>query len=127
VVKDSRSQGSGTLSFYGDDASGLFPGAPLRPRQAGDRRFVGELAYAMVIYQGSVKDLQGRPAADHGKYVEAPKAQANAKGRLSPARAEEKAPAWSLSVTKSTSVGSKTYCPARVRVGRLVRAIPRWP
>ncbi len=87
----------------------------------------GELAHAIGHLQGTVKNLQGRPAADHGKYVEARKTQANAKGRLSPTRAEKKAPAWSLSVTKSTSVGSKTYCPARVRVGRLVRVIPRWP
>jgi uncharacterized protein (TIGR02246 family) len=91
----------GTVSYYSDDASVLFPGAPIATDKQAIRALwisllapaapvswqpnkvevarSGDLAYAMGVYQGTTKDSQGKLVADHGKYVEVWKKQADGK------------------------------------------------
>ena len=91
----------GTVSYYSDDASVLPPNAPIATgKQAIHAVWVsllgpgvslswqaskvevsrsGDLAYAMGVYQATMKDSQGKPVADHGKYVEVWKKQADGK------------------------------------------------
>jgi uncharacterized protein (TIGR02246 family) len=91
----------GAVSYYSDDASLLPPNAPSaigkqairavwasllgpgssvswHPIQVDVSRS-GDLAYAMGVYQETAKDSQGKPVADHGKYVEVWKKQADGK------------------------------------------------
>ncbi len=90
-----------TVSFYSEDASLLAPNAPI----ASDKQAIraawasllgpdtslawqaskvevsrsGDLAYVTGAYQLSMKDSQGKPAADRGKFVEVWKKQADGK------------------------------------------------
>ena len=91
----------GTVSYYSDDASVLPPNAPIatskeairaawasllvpgasvswQPGKAEVSRS-SDLAYAMGTYESSMKDSRGKPVADHGKYVEVWKKQADGK------------------------------------------------
>jgi len=91
----------GTVSYYSDDASVLAPNAPIATGKQAIRAVwasllvpgasvswqvskveasrSGDLAYAIGVYQATLKDSQGKPAADHGKYVEVWKKQADGK------------------------------------------------
>jgi uncharacterized protein (TIGR02246 family) len=91
----------GTVSYYSDDASVLAPNAPIATDKQAIRAVwasllgpgvsvswqpskvevsrSGDLAYAMGVYQTALKDSQGKPVADHGKYVEVWKKQADGK------------------------------------------------
>jgi uncharacterized protein (TIGR02246 family) len=89
----------GTISYYSDDASVLPPNASIvsgkqairavwasllvpgaseswQPSKVEVSRS-GDLAYTMGVYQSTMKDSRGKPAADHGKYVEVWKKQAD--------------------------------------------------
>ena len=91
----------GTLSYYSDDALLLPPNAPM----AADRQAIraswtallgpdvslswhstkvevsrsGDLAYLVGAYTASLKDPQGKPLTEHGKFVEVWKKQADGK------------------------------------------------
>ncbi len=91
----------GTVSYYSDDASVLPPNAPVATGKQAIRAVwasflvpgtsvswqptkvevarSGDLAYAMGTYQSTMKDSRGKPVADHGKYVEVWKKQADGK------------------------------------------------
>lgn len=91
----------GTVAFYADDAQVLPPNAPMvsgkgaiRPTwvsllvpgnslvwQANkvDVAASGDMAYVVGTYQLNMKDAQGNPVADHGKFVEVWKKQADGK------------------------------------------------
>jgi uncharacterized protein (TIGR02246 family) len=86
-----------TVSYYSDDASLLSPNSPI----ASDKQSIraawtsllgpdtslawqvnkvdvarsGDLAYVVGVYQMTMKDLQGKPATDRGKFVEVWKKQ----------------------------------------------------
>ena len=86
-----------TVSYYSDDASLLAPNAPI----AGDKQSIraawasllgpdtsltwqaskvdvarsGDVAYVVGVYQMTMKDPQGKPATDRGKFVEVWKKQ----------------------------------------------------
>ena len=93
----------GTVSYYSDDASLLAPNTPI----AGSKQAIraawasllgpdvslswqankvevsrsSDLAYIVGVYQLAMKDPQGKPATDHGKFVEVWKKQADGKSR----------------------------------------------
>jgi uncharacterized protein (TIGR02246 family) len=91
----------GTVSYYGDDASVLPPNSAIATgkqaiRTAWTTLLVpgasvswqpsnvevsrsGDLAYSMGSYESSMKDSRGKSVADHGKYVEVWKKQADGK------------------------------------------------
>jgi len=91
----------GTVSYYSDDASVLPPNAPVATGKQAIRAVwasflvpgtsvswqptkvevarSGDLASAMGTYQSTMKDSRGKPVADHGKYVEVWKKQADGK------------------------------------------------
>jgi uncharacterized protein (TIGR02246 family) len=91
----------GTVSYYSDDASVLPPNAPiatgkqaiqavwaslLRPGVSVSWQSTnvevsrsGDLAYAMGVYQETLKNSRGKPVTDHGKYVEVWKKQTDGK------------------------------------------------
>jgi ketosteroid isomerase-like protein len=91
----------GTVSYYSDDASVLPPNAPLATDKAGIRALwtalvapavstswtatkvdvasSGDLGYAMGTYDIKPKDPKSTAAADHGKFVEIWKKQADGK------------------------------------------------
>lgn len=88
-----------TVSYYSDDASVLAPNAPI----ASDKQSIraawasllgpdtslnwqaskvdvarsGDVAYVVGVYQMTMKDPQGKPATDRGKFVEVWKKQAD--------------------------------------------------
>jgi len=88
-----------TASYYMDDASLLPPNAPIQSgKQAIHAAWAGllgsvdsiawqptkveasrsgDMAYTIGVYQMNSKDAKGRPVADHGKYVEVWKKQAD--------------------------------------------------
>jgi uncharacterized protein (TIGR02246 family) len=91
----------GTLAYYSDDASVLAPNAPIATSKQ-DIRAVwapmcapgasvswevskvdvarsGDLAYSTGAYQLTVKDAQGQPETDRGKFLEVWKKQADGK------------------------------------------------
>ena len=94
----------GTVSYYSDDASLLAPNAPI----AGNKQAIraawasllgpdvslswqankvevsrsSDLAYIVGVYQLAMKDPQGKPAADRGKFVEVWKKQADGKWKV---------------------------------------------
>ena len=94
----------GTVSYYADDASLLAPNvaiasdkASIRASWAGllgpDNSLAwqankaevarsGDLAYIIGSYQLTMKDSQGKPAADRGKFVEVWKKQADGKWKV---------------------------------------------
>jgi len=94
----------GTVSYYADDASLLAPNAPIASDKASIRASwaallgpgnslswqankaevarSGDLAYIIGAYQLTMKDSQGRPASDRGKFVEVWKKQADGKWKV---------------------------------------------
>jgi uncharacterized protein (TIGR02246 family) len=94
----------GTVSYYSDDASLLAPNAPI----AGNKQAIraawasllgpdvslswqankvevsrsSDLAYIVGVYQLAMKDPQGKPATDRGKFVEVWKKQADGKWKV---------------------------------------------
>jgi uncharacterized protein (TIGR02246 family) len=91
----------GTLSYYADDASLLPPGAAIASGKNAIRAVwsallvpgnsvawqankvdvarSGDLAYTVGTYRATIRDAQGNPTADRGKYVEVWKKEAGAK------------------------------------------------
>jgi uncharacterized protein (TIGR02246 family) len=91
----------GTVSYYSDDASVLPPNAPVATGKQAIRAVwasllgpgvsvswqvskvevsrSGDLAFAMGVYQVTMKDPQGKPVTDQGKLVEVWKKQADGK------------------------------------------------
>ena len=91
----------GTIAYYSDDATVLPPNAPVVTGKEGIRAVwaemvapgtsiswqptkvevarSGDLAYVMGTYQLTVKDAQGNPVQDKGKFVEVWKKQADGK------------------------------------------------
>ena len=91
----------GTVSYYSDDASMLAPNAPIATGKEAIRAAwasllvpdasvswqvskdevarSSDLAYLMGAYQLTMKDPQGKPVTDHGKFVEVWKKQADGK------------------------------------------------
>jgi uncharacterized protein (TIGR02246 family) len=94
----------GTVSYYSDDASLLPPNAPIATGRQAIRAVwaallgpdvamswqpstvevarSSDLAYLMGVYQMTLKDSQGKPVADHGKFVEVWKKQADGKWKV---------------------------------------------
>lgn len=91
----------GTVAYYSDDASVLPPNAPLATTKEAIRAgwaeilvpgseiswqpnkvevaSSGDLAYVVGSYSMTMKDAQGKPVVDHGKYTEVWKKQADGK------------------------------------------------
>jgi ketosteroid isomerase-like protein len=91
----------GTVSYYSDDASVLAPNAPIATTKEAIRAgwaasaspgvdlsfqptkvevaSSGDMAYDVGTYAVSMKDAQGNPVTDHGKYVAVWKKQADGK------------------------------------------------
>jgi uncharacterized protein (TIGR02246 family) len=91
----------GAVSYYSEDAALLPPNAPVATGKPAIRAIwatllvpgasvswqpsnvevarSSDLAYSMGSYQSSMKDSRGKPVADHGKYVEVWKKQADGK------------------------------------------------
>ncbi len=91
----------GTVSYYSDGASLLPPNEPIATGKPAIRAVwaallgpdvsltwqpstvevarSSDLAYVVGVYQMTMKDAQGQPAADHGKFVEVWKKQADGK------------------------------------------------
>lgn len=94
----------GTVSYYTDDAALLPPNAPIADNKLAIRAsWAGllvpgtsvsweatrvevsrssDLAYTQGTYQAMFKDAQGKPVADHGKYVEVWKKQSDGKWKV---------------------------------------------
>ena len=117
----------GAVSYYSDDASLLSPNAPI----ASDKQSIraawasllgpdtslswqankvevsrsGDLAYIVGVYQLTMKDSKGRPAADNGKFVEVWKKQADGKWKVTADifNSDVAAPAPPASVEKKTT------------------------
>jgi len=93
-----------TVSYYSEDATLLPPNAPIANTKEAIRAMwatlvgpdttvswqaskvevsrSGDLAYLIGAYQLSMKDPQGKPMTDHGKFVEAWKKQADGKWKV---------------------------------------------
>ena len=91
----------GAVAYYSDDASVLPPNAPLATTKEAIRAgwaemlvpgsdiswqatkvevaASGDLAYSVGFYTMTMKDTQGNPVTDHGKYTEVWKKQADGK------------------------------------------------
>jgi ketosteroid isomerase-like protein len=91
----------GAVSYHSDDASVLPPNSPIATGKQAIRAAwatllvpgasvswqpskvevsrSGDLAYSMGSYEASMKDSRGKTVADHGKYVEVWKKQADGK------------------------------------------------
>lgn len=94
----------GTVSYYADDASLLPPDAPIASSKAAIRSSweqllvpgnsvswqassvevarSSDLAYSTGTYRATLRDAQGNPMADRGKYVEVWKKQADGKWKV---------------------------------------------
>ena len=94
----------GTVAYYSDDASLLAPNAPIASNKQAIRAawasLLGpgtsiawqatkvevsrssDLAYIMGTYQLTMKDPQGNPVTDHGKFVEVWEKQADGKWKV---------------------------------------------